>query len=71
MTLVIADPAPIISLKGESGMGYLQMLVTAASLALTYGGLVGADMLMNRMASEPGLEQPAPAAANAGEEEEL
>lgn len=51
-------------------MGSLQILVAAASLALTYGGVLGADMLMSRIADGVAAEQaPAPAAEPQAEED--
>jgi len=51
-------------------MGYLQILVAAASMALTYGGVIGTDLLLERMASGGAIEQPAAATPDPGESEE-
>ncbi len=50
-------------------MGTLQMMVAAATMALTYGGVVGTDMLLERIGGGA-VEQSAPATPDAGEPDE-
>jgi hypothetical protein len=51
-------------------MGYLQILATAASMVLTYGGVAGTDALLERIASAIDIAQPAPPVPEQGEDEE-
>jgi len=67
--LAAAAGVPIIGGKGESGMGYVQVMVAAATMAVTYGGVIGTDMLLERIGGAS-VEQSLPAAPEAGEQEE-
>ena len=51
-------------------MGHLQILVAAASMAFTYGGLVGADTLLTRFGAGVDVEQTGAPANEIVEEEE-